>query len=381
MTFITRCFKSLSARTGLRIGMGIAMGAFAATAHAMVPASERAVLDAIWFGTGGQLPGGTDSTWINRGGWGLPVFLGISECGSYGVTCVVDQGQEHISAIELDGNGLTGQLPPSLSDLPYLETFSAGGNDVSGSIPELLGLTRLVYFSLDDNQLTGAIPELSGLTKLAYFSVDSNQLIGAIPPLTGLASLEYVDVGQNQLSGNIPSLAGLTSLQSFVVYYNHLTGPIPSFAGLANLHLFFSTKNQLTGPLPALTNMTSLVYFDVSANKLEGTIPSLAGLPNLVWFDVGNNNLGGPLPALSDLTSMQLFVVGGNQLTGLVPAAPPNGSQAQLCPNRFTIVSQPTIDPAWDAATGNTPWWATPFATNSCDELFYGDFEYPGGGP
>jgi hypothetical protein len=334
------------------------MGAFAAAAHAMVPASERAVLDAIWFGTGGQLPGGTDSTWINRGGWGLPVFLGISECGSYGVTCIVDQGQEHVSAIELDGNGLTGQLPPSLSDLPYLETFSADGNDISGSIPELSGLAKLVYFSLDENQLTGAIPSL-----------------------TGLASLERFYVAYNQLAGNIPSLDGLTSLQLFAAHYNHLTGPIPSFAGLTNLQYFVAAENQLTGPLPALANLTSLAYFDVSANRLDGTIPSLAGLPNLWWFNVWGNDLGGPLPVLSDLTNMRYFLVGANQFTGLVPAAPPSTlTAAQLCPNRLTIVSQPTIDPAWDAATGSAPWWATPFPTNSCDELFYGDFEYSGGG-
>ena len=68
-----------------------AIGLFGSAAHAMVPASERAVLDEIYYGTGGIPPGGGSRTWINITGWGLPPFLGISECGSYGVTCVVDQ--------------------------------------------------------------------------------------------------------------------------------------------------------------------------------------------------------------------------------------------------------------------------------------------------
>jgi Leucine-rich repeat (LRR) protein len=346
--------KSSLVSAGVRASILIAMGAFAASTDAMVPASERAVLDSIWFGTGGQLPGGTDSTWINRGGWGLPVFLGISECGSYGVTCVMDQGQEHVSAIELDENGLTGQLPPSLSDLPYLEAFSAKGNDIRGSISEL-----------------------SGLTKLVYFNVSRNQLAGAIPPLAGLTVLEYFDVGANQLGGSIPSLSGLTNLQIFGIYYNHLAGPIPSFAGLTNLQFFVAGENQLTGQLPTLTNMTSLYWFDVGANRLNGPIPPLSGLPNLHYFSVRSNALSGSIPVLSDLTSTEYFDVSANQLTGVVPAAPPNLQGAGLCPNRLTIADQPAVDPAWNAATGDMPWWASPSPSNLCDELLFSNFEPP----
>lgn len=343
---------------GLRVAMGIGFGVVAASSHAMVPASERAVLDAIWFGTGGQLPGGTDSTWTNRGGWGIPVFLGISECGSYGVTCVVDQGQEHISAIELGANGLTGQLPPSLSALPYLVTFSVNHNAITGQLPGLSGLTKLVSFDAGENQFGGGIPSLAGLVSLEKFNVGINQLTGAIPPLSGLASLQLLGF-----------------------HYNHLTGPIPSLAGLANLQMFVAAGNQLTGSLPSLTNMTSLFYFDVGSNSLEGMIPSLGGLPNLEIFSIRNNRLSGPIPNLSDLTSLVYFVVDANQLTGLLPAAPATLDHASLCPNRLEIVSQPAIDPLWNAATATTPWWATPTATNICDELFLDDFEFSGGGP
>ncbi len=141
--------------------LSCAAGSYGTATYAMVPPSERAVLDAIYYGTGGIPPGGGSRTWINISGWGIPPFLGISECDSFGITCVMDQGQEHVSAIELDENGLTGQLPSSLSDLPYLQTFSAGHNDLGGSIPALSGLTKLVYFDLEYNQLVGPVPSLA----------------------------------------------------------------------------------------------------------------------------------------------------------------------------------------------------------------------------
>jgi len=357
MTFVTRSHKSLSVRPGLRITMSIAMAACAATtAHAMVPASEREVLDAIWFGTGGQLPGGTDSTWINRGGWGLPVFLGISECGSYGVTCVVDQmGQEHVSGISLEENGLTGALPASLSALPYLEAFDIYDNEVGGSIPTLTGLTNLKSFQVGRNLLTGPIPALAGLTSLESFAAYRNQLTGSIPPLAGLTKLAYFGVAFNQLSGSIPSLDGLSQLQSFTATSNQLTGSIPSLSELTNLERFWAEYNQLSGPIPALSSLTKLEDFEVSSNRLSGAIPSLANLTNLF-----------------------VFYVDDNLLSGVVPSAPNGLGMAALCPNRLTIVSQPAIDPAWNAATNTTPWWARPFPTSACDELFYGDFEWVG---
>jgi hypothetical protein len=103
-------------KPGLRLCASLLIGICAINAHANVPASERAVLDAIYNGTGGP-------TWFVRCGWGLPPS-DYDECSSHGITCVTDaQGQEHVSDIDLSNNGLTGQLPPSLGGLPYLRTF------------------------------------------------------------------------------------------------------------------------------------------------------------------------------------------------------------------------------------------------------------------
>jgi hypothetical protein len=121
-----------------------------------------------------------------------------------------------------------------------LEDFRVYGNQLTGPIPELSGLTALRSFWVGNNQLKGPIPQLSGLTDLHAFQADGNQLTGPIPELSGLTALEYFDVPGNQLTGPIPQLSGLTALRYFYVHANKLTGPVPAapsslLAGQSNL--------------------------------------------------------------------------------------------------------------------------------------------------
>ncbi len=180
--------------------------------------------------------------------------------------------------------------------------------------------TNTTEIRLSNNQLTGTIPSLPGLTKLQVLDLSGNKLTGSIPTLSGMVNLYLFDVGSNQLTGSVPLLTGLTNLVGFFVPFNQLTGPIPSLAGLTNLQAFWVSFNQLTG-----------------------TIPSLAGLIKLQDFHVSFNQLSGPLPA--------------------APASLVAGSSA-LCPNSLT----PSVNAAWDTATGSTPWTSgcnAPISINS----------------
>ena len=199
-----------------------------------------------------------------------------------------------------------------------MQYFWAHNNALGGALPANLfgtGLPALVEFRIDANQLTGEIPStLNQSIALVDFRANTNQLTGSIPALTGLASLRYFLVNNNQLSGQIPSLNGLGALEAFS-------------AGV----------NRLTGPLPPLTGQ---------------------GLNALQRFRVHYNQLSGPMPA--DLTGLNLtaFMVGNNQLTGNPPTAPATliASDSNLCTNNL---SKPYPDsPAWDTATGSTPWWS-----------------------
>jgi len=83
----------------------------------------------------------------------------------------------------------------------------------------------------------------------------------------------------------------------------------------------------------------------------------LTGLTSLDTFSVVDNQLSGSIPALTGLTRLQYFSVGGNQLTGNVPSLPSPSALiaggSYLCPNFLSH----TPDPAWDTATGVTPWY------------------------
>ncbi len=200
---------------------------------------------------------------------------------------------------------------------------------------------------LSNNHLIGTIPvEISALAYLQIVSLANNQLSGSIPSPISSVGLGYVDLSHNFLSGNIPSFAGLSGLSVFDVSFNNLSGSIPNLTGLANLNTFSVNSNQLTG-----------------------LIPSLAGLSNLQSFDARNNHLSGSIPSLSGLFALTQFYVGGNELHGSPPGPPETNRLANggsvICPNPL----DPINDPAWDMATGVTPWYS------ACDPIFSNGLE------
>jgi IPTL-CTERM motif len=367
----------LFARGFLRALFLILLGGstFAASfSHAAIPATERAVLIALYNSTNG-------AGWSNRTHWRNAADTDFNaagtECTWFGVSC--STGDANVVQIALLNNNLTGTLPdlddltkvryfdvfennltgavPGLTRLTTLELFSVRNNKFSGSIPSLSGLVALRDFDVSGNELSGSIPALAGLTSLSTFYAFNNRLTGSIPELVGLVALRNLSVSNNQLTGSIPLIAGLVALVQFDAKNNQLTGAIPVLVGSPTLRVFDVYNNRLSGLVPQLAGLTKLERFDVSVNRLTGVIPPLTGLAALREFYLGNNQLTGPIPSLVGLTTLQIIKVDGNQLTGAIPAVPaPTSSliatRSQLCPNQLTV----SVDPAWDLATFETLW-------------------------
>jgi Leucine rich repeat N-terminal domain len=342
----------------------IALSSAVSIGASAIPTGERDFLLALYSSTNG-------ANWTNKSGWSAATD---PECTWFGVVC--NAGNANVTRINLSGNNLVGTLPSTLNNLTQLEVFSASNNSLSGPIPSLAGLSNLQTLSLSTNALSGSIPSFAGLTALRDVGLHNNQLTGPLPALSGSTQLNFVTAYNNGLSGTIPSLSGLTNLQYFYVDRNQFTGAIPSLSGLTKLEVFYVQQNLLTGSLPSLSGLPMLQYFYAYNNQLVGSIPAFTNQSTLQFYDVSTNQLNGAIPSLAAVSALRSFRVHDNQLTGAVPAVPTptnllNAGGSRLCPNPLT----PSVDSAWDAATGSTPWsvgCGTPFTLSQTSNLDFG---------
>ncbi|KAK3412398.1 probable LRR receptor-like serine/threonine-protein kinase At1g67720 isoform X1 [Eucalyptus grandis] len=98
-----------------------------------------------------------------------------------GVTC--SQGKlARVITLNLTNAGLSGSLPPSISNLTALKNLWLGGNELSGTIPKMASLKALQTLHLENNKFEGSLPESLGqLPNLREILLQNNKLNGSIP--------------------------------------------------------------------------------------------------------------------------------------------------------------------------------------------------------
>jgi len=333
---------------------------------AIIPASEREALIAIYNATGGP-------NWRNNYGWLGPWG---TESSWYGVR--LDE-YDHVIELDLGFNNLTGSLPDEIGDLEHVSWLDLSGNNLVGPLPEgMVGMFAYnMELDLSYNQFTGSIPDwlkyfLSYEIDLSHnhFSgpipdffdgnlrwhltrlyLGSNDLTGDLPPtLASLTYLEHLDVSGNPLGGAIPSvITSLPHFKSLGMRDCDLGGSIPGWMGdLSNLTGLDLSSNHLTGTIPSsIGNLHNLVILYLNDNQLTGTIPaSLGNLTNLEELYLENNMLEGNIPAeLGQLTGIEVFFINNNNLSGVFPSsifnrASPGGTYLNLSYNSFNGISE-----------------------------------------
>ena len=237
----------------------------------IVDNTERDALVALYNSTNGD-------SWTNNTNWLSDEPL--SEW--YGVKVTDDQVTELI----LDGNNLSGEIPPEIGNLTALTGLYLGNNQLTGTIPPEIGnLTALTSLYLASSQLTGTIPpEIGNLTEITYLDIYSNQLTGTIPPeIWNMTALTYLSLSRNQLTGTIqPEIGNLTALYYLDLSNNQLTGTIPPEIGnLTALTRLVLRDNQLDD-LPNLTSLTNLedLYIDINKFTFEDIEPNIGVASN-----------------------------------------------------------------------------------------------------
>lgn len=220
-------------------------------------------------------------------------------------------------AIDLDSEQLTGEIPPEIGDLIFLNMISLRFNQLTGEIPPEIGnLPNLFVLILTFNQLTGEIPpEFGNLTQLQELDLSSNQLTGEIPPeIWGLTNLTNLNLGYNQLMGEISTTIGnLTSLNLLLIQSNLLTGGIPIEIGnLTHLWNFDLSSNQFSGVIPStIGNLTDLSSLTVDSNQFTGDIPQEMGnLVNLNSLRLHGNQFISIPNSICNLTDLNWYPEG-----------------------------------------------------------------------
>ena len=331
--------------------------------------SDKDTLAALYNATGG-------ADWKNSSGWMSDQYVGTW----HGVRYVRDErttgtamgGQstrivEAVRGLELNSNGLKGEIPSELGKLDNMTHLYLGGNQLSGEIPSELGkLDFLSYLSLSRNQLSGEIPsEMGSIRDLIALNLSNNRLSGEIPPELGkLRRLAYLYLNDNQLTGEIPS--GLGRLQALYVGGNQFTGCIPGrlrsvgkndflrlgldFCGggeslvppgsdteaLVALYNAAGGENWRNNTnwmsseplhkwygLSSKASRSGLIHtLSLKGNNLRGELPpELASLKGLRILNLAENDLSGDIPAeLGSLRGLWTLYLGGNQFTGCIPA-------------------------------------------------------------
>lgn len=187
----------------------------------------------------------------------------------------------------------------STTEEGFVRYINLYDGNCEGSIPEEIGeLVYLEHFTLKKNpNLVGPIPEsMKHLTKLKTLELHLSELTGRIPDFIGLhlTNLQRLDLSFNKLSGRIPSsIKNLVHLKSVTFSNNQLEGPIPDCIGeLKNLESFYCSDNKLTGLIPkSIGNLTNLRALYVSDNKLAGSVPeSIKQLSKLTCLYIGGTN-------------------------------------------------------------------------------------------
>ncbi|KAL5982917.1 hypothetical protein ACLOJK_016996 [Asimina triloba] len=296
-----------------------------------------------------------------------------SPCSFSGISCDPASGQ--VTGISLADKSLSGEISPSISALPSLQSLVLAKNSITGNLPpQLVNCSNLRVLDLSENSLTGILPDLSALRDLQILDLSKNGFSGNFPTwvanLTALTSLslavnefeegeipeslgslknltvmylascnfrgvipsmlfelqllETFDLSSNKLTGNFPNgVSKLPKLKKIELYYNNFTGEIsPELANLEQLREFDISRNQISGVLPAgFGNLTELSVFQVYENNISGDIPSGFGeMQHMAAFSIYRNSFSGEFPAnFGRFSPLDTIDISENEFSGEFP--------------------------------------------------------------
>ncbi len=275
-----------------------------------------------------------------------------------------------VTELNLRGNALKGNFPPSISGLTKLEKLDLSSNQLSGEIaPSLASLIQLERLDISNNRLTGdPTAFILPLNKLTDISVGNNQFefadintvlqnfpnlqhldishigLTTVPEkVSTLSLLQSLNLSNNNISQGFGNLSSLSKLAELNLSGNSLT-KIPTeiapllalttldmsnnllatnyaspLSSLTNLEWISFQGNQITAFPAELAQLAKLVHLNFSDNKISGGFGSLVQLHQLEQIFLDKNLINTFPEALLQLNALQMLSLTGNQLSGTIP--------------------------------------------------------------
>ncbi|CAM0946394.1 unnamed protein product [Alopecurus aequalis] len=263
-----------------------------------------------------------------------------------------------VSRIDIPSVGLEGGLPPSFSNLSFLQFVNLQENSLSGPLPSFRGMSSLQYAYLNDNAFYSISADFfNGLSNLVEISLENNPFhlsSGGGWTLPGdfaslVPKLKSLKLRRSYLVGSIPDfLFSMKSLQVIMLSNNLLSGPVPAATvNGSNIRMLWIEQNMLTGTIDFITTMTGLEDVSLANNQFTGPIPDgIGACKHLRRLCLNNNMLVGMVPpSLDTLLQLQYIDIESNSLLGPTPLLNSNitGFTVQLDLYKFCSRTQKHI--------------------------------------
>lgn len=230
-----------------------------------------------------------------------------------------------ISLIILADDKISGQIPPEVGDLPFLQTLMLHKlPNLTGPIqPTIANLRHLKSLDLSWNNLSGSLPSFLGsLKNLTLLNLSFNNLTGTIPSsLSQLPNLGSLHLDRNKLTGQIPDSFGYFEGEIPYLYLSHneLSGKLPASLSKMDFNVISLSRNRLEGGAWMLfgANKTTQIV-DLSRNLFEFNLSEVVFPRSLTTLDLNHNKIFGSIPVAMTGLTFQLNV-SYNRLCGQIP--------------------------------------------------------------
>lgn len=259
-----------------------------------------------------------------------------------------------VTRIQIGMRGVSGTLPPDISNLTELTRFEVMNSQFSGPLPSFAGLAQLQVLLLNRNNFT-SIPAdfFTGMSSLQAVDLSYNSFAAwEIPAsLKDCNALQNFTATQANVIGQIPNFINaenFPSLFALQLAFNNLEGGLPaSFATLTIQILWLNGKagnSQLNGTIDVIANMTQLAQVWLHSNQFTGSIPDVSNFKNLWDFSVRDNQLTGVVPeSLVKLPGLKVVNLTNNLLQGSMPAFDTKAVQVDMTGTNSFCSSNPGI--------------------------------------